>query len=118
MSVSSRIIARLMITTCVAGCIAYGWLYLKQSRVDRHLHERALLQQAREISRYLSIDDAGKLELMLPAALSEAYNSPGSTYRYIIRDEAGRIVAASNYRPELVPRTSQRTSLPITMRWF
>jgi signal transduction histidine kinase len=101
MSVSSRIIARLMITTCVAGCIAYGWLYLKQSRVDRHLHERALLQQAREISRYLSIDDAGKLELMLPAALSEAYNSPGSTYRYIIRDEAGRIVAASNHRPEL-----------------
>ena len=101
MSLSSRIIARLTITTCIASCIAYGWLYLKQSRVQEHLHERTLLQQAREISRYLSVNDSGQPELNLPPALYEAYNRPGSTYRYVIRDDSGSIVARSSGHAEL-----------------
>jgi len=101
MSFSTRIIVRLAITTCIASCIAYGWLYFKQSRVQEHLHERTLLQQAREISQYLSVDDSGQPELNLPPALYEAYNSPGSTYRYVIRDDAGRIVASSSRHAEL-----------------
>jgi hypothetical protein len=101
MSLSSRIIARLTITTCIASCIAYGWLYLKQSRVQEHLDERTLLQQAQEISRYLSVNESGQPELNLPPALYEAYNSPGSTYRYVIQDEAGRIVAGSSRHAEL-----------------
>jgi signal transduction histidine kinase len=101
MSFSSRIIARLTITSCIAACIAYGWLYLKQSRVQEHLHERSLLQQAREISEYLSVNGSGQPELNLPPALYEAYNRPGSTYRYVIRDDSGRIVARSSGHAEL-----------------
>jgi hypothetical protein len=101
MSFSSRIIVRLTITTCIATCIAYGWLYLKQSSVQKHLFERSLVQQAREISQYLSVNDSGQPDLNLPPALSEAYNSPGSTYRYVIRDEAGRIVARSSHHAEM-----------------
>ena len=101
MSFSSRIIARLTITSCIAACIAYGWLYLKQSRVQEHLHERSLLQQAREISEYLSVNGNGQPELNLPPALYEAYNRPGSTYRYVIRDDSGRIVARSSGHAEL-----------------
>src|ERR1700730_7949144 len=101
MSFSSRIIARLTITSCIAACIAYGWFYLKQSRVQKHLHERSLLQQAREISQYLSVDGSGQPELNLPPALYEAYNRPGSTYRYVIRDDSGRIVARSSGHAEL-----------------
>src|SRR5271166_6427187 len=102
MSFSSRIIVRLTITTCIASCVAYGWLYLKQSSVQKHLHERSLLQQAREISQYLSVNDSGRPELNLPPALSEAYNSPSSTYRYVIRDEVGRIVARSSHHADLL----------------
>src|SRR5208337_3219128 len=101
MSFSSRIIVRLTITTFTASCIAYGWLYFKQSRVQKHLHERTLLQQAREISQYLSVNDSGQPELNLPPALYEAYNSPGSAYRYVVRDDAGRIVARSSRHGEL-----------------
>jgi hypothetical protein len=71
MSFSSRIIARLTITSCIAACIAYGWLYLKQSRVQEHLHERSLLQQAREISEYLSVNGSGQPELNLAPAMYE-----------------------------------------------
>jgi hypothetical protein len=98
MSLSSRIIARLTITTLVAAGLAYGWLYLKQSRVEGYLRERALIRQAQEISDYISIRENGSIDLGLPPRLLEAYNSPGSRYRYAIRDEAGRIVATSSRR--------------------
>ena len=98
MSLSSRIIVRLTITTLVAAGVAYGWLYLKQSRVEGYLRERALMRQAQEISDYISIRENGSIDLDLPPRLLEAYNSPGSRYRYAIRDEAGRIVATSSRR--------------------
>jgi signal transduction histidine kinase len=98
MSLSSRIIVRLSITTFVAIGLAYGWLYLKQSRVESYLSQRALLRQAQEISNFISINNTGAMDLRLPPQLAEAYNGPGSRYRYAIRDEAGVIIATSGRR--------------------
>ena len=95
MSLSSRIIIRLTITTAIASGISYGWLYIKQSRVDSYLRQLTLVKQAREISSYIELSPDGSVELALPARLSEAYNNPGSRYRYAVRDNAGRIIVTS-----------------------
>ena len=76
-------------------CVAYGWLYIKAVHVQTYLEQRALLQQAREISDFIAVDGAGVVALNLPPRLSEAYNSVKSGYRYAVRDEGGRIVATS-----------------------
>src|SRR6202163_2869125 len=95
MSLAYKIIQRLMITTLVGTGVAYGWLYLKATYVQNYLEQRALVQQAREIADFIVIGDDGSVALNLPPRLSEAYNSVQSSYRYAVRDEAGRIVAAS-----------------------
>ena len=95
MSLAYKIIKRLMITTLVGTGVAYGWLYLKASRVQSYLEQRALVQQAREISDFISLDESGAVVLNLPPRLSESYNSVKSSYSYAVRDEGGRIVAAS-----------------------
>jgi signal transduction histidine kinase len=95
MSLAYKIIVRLTITTLVGTGVAYGWLYLKASHVQSYLEQRALVQQAREISDFISVNQDGSVALNLPPRLSEAYNSLKSSYRYAVRDEAGRIVAAS-----------------------
>ena len=95
MSLAHKIIKRLMITTLVGTGVAYGWLYLKAAHVQSYLEQRALVQQAREISDFIAVGADGAIALDLPPRLSEAYNSVKSSYRYAIRDEAGRIVAAS-----------------------
>jgi signal transduction histidine kinase len=94
-SLARKIITRLMITTLVGTGVAYGWLYLKATRVQNYLEQRALVQQAREISDFIVIGEDGAATLNLPPRLSEAYNSIKSSYRYAVRDDAGRIVAAS-----------------------
>ena len=113
MSLSSRIIARLAVTSLIAAAIGYGWLYLKQAHVDAYLRERSLVRQAQEISQYLSVNADGSPELGLPAQLAESYNSPGSRYRYAIRDEAGRIVLSSGRRvgplPDFIRPDQHRT---------
>ena len=95
MSLSSRIIIRLTITTAIATGISYGWLYIKQSHVDSYLRQLTLVKQAREVSSYIELSPDGSVEVDLPAKLSEAYNSPGSRYRYAVRDDAGRIIVTS-----------------------
>ncbi len=95
MSLSSRIIIRLTITTAIATGISYGWLYIKQSHVDSYLRQLTLVKQAREVSSYIELNPDGSVEVDLPAKLSEAYNSPGSRYRYAVRDDGGRIVVTS-----------------------
>jgi signal transduction histidine kinase len=95
MSLAYKIIKRLMITALVGTAVAYGWLYLKAAFVQSYLQQLALVQQAREISGFISVDESGAVTLNLPPRLSEAYNSVKSNYSYAVRDEAGRIVAAS-----------------------
>lgn len=95
MSLSSRIITRLSITTVIAAAVSYGWLYIKQSRVDAYLRERTLVRQAQDVAGYISLNADGSVGVDLPPRLSEAYNSPGSRYRYAVRDDGGRIVATS-----------------------
>ena len=103
MSLAARIIIRLSITAVLAGAVAYGWLYIKQSRVESYLRERTLVRQAQEISSFVLQSPDGSIYLNMPSELSEAYNSPDSRFRYAVRDEAGRIVASSGRRVGPLP---------------
>jgi signal transduction histidine kinase len=110
MSLSSRIIARLTVTTLIAVAVGYGWLYWKQAHVDSYLRQRSLERQAEEISHFLAINTRGSVELDLPARLSESYNNPNSRYRYAVRDASDRIILSSGRRVGPVPdfiRTDQ-----------
>ncbi len=91
----------------MATGVAYGWLYLKQSRVEDYLRQQALVRQAEEISNFISIGDDGSIDLRLPSRLLEAYNSPGSRFRYAMRDESGRIVATSGRAVAPLPPFTQ-----------
>src|SRR5258708_34149966 len=93
MSLAHKIIKRLMITTLVGTGVAYGWLYLKAARVQNYLEQRALVQQAREISDFIAIGKDGAVTLDLPPRLSGADTSARRSYPSSWRDEAGRIVA-------------------------
>jgi signal transduction histidine kinase len=103
MSLSSRIIARLTVTTLFAVALGYGWLYLKQARVDSYLRQRALVRQAEEISHFLTVNADGSVELDLPARLAESYNNPNSHYQYAVRDASGRVIQSSGRRIGPVP---------------
>ena len=59
MSLAEKIIRRLMITTLIGTCVAYGWLYAKALHVQTYLEQRALVQQAREISDFIVIGKDG-----------------------------------------------------------
>ena len=54
MSLSSRIIVRLTDHDGRGRAVAYGWLYIKQSRVEAYLRESTLVRQAQEISSFIS----------------------------------------------------------------
>src|ERR1700728_5078113 len=104
MSLSSRIITRLTIATIAATAISYGWLYVKQSRVETYLRQRSLSRQAEELAGYISLNADGSADINLPPKLSEAYNSPGSRYRYAVRDESGRVIVTSGRRIGPLPK--------------
>ena len=112
MSLSSRIIGRLAATTAIAMAVGYGWLYAKQSRVQDHLRGATLKQQAVELSRFISVGADGALDVDLPSYLSEAYGSSRGSYRYAVRDDAGRIVASSGRPVALLPDPVRQADRP------
>jgi signal transduction histidine kinase len=91
-SLSRRITIGLTITMAVASLCAFGWLYLKAEWTDIGLRQQTLLDQARVIASYLTINRRGSLELDLPPRLAEAYTNPYSAYRYAVRDANGQLI--------------------------
>ena len=63
------------------------------------------MRQAEDISSYLSLNASGCVACARPAAANVEIlpTSPGSRYRYAIRDEAGRVVLSSGRRVGPVP---------------
>ena len=91
-SISLRISFSLTIATIVTSICAYGWIYVQARSTEEALRDRALLDQARLIANYLVIDADSPPALQLPAPISNAYERPGSSYRYAVRDQSGRVL--------------------------
>ncbi len=94
-SLLRRIIIRLTVTGLIAIIVAFGWLYIKTVATEAALRNRTLIEQAREVARYLSVKDNGKVTLELPRLFSEAYNQPSSNYRFAILDDSGKPLFSS-----------------------
>lgn len=91
-SLSRRITIGLTSTMVVASLCAFGWLYLKAEWTDIGLRKQTLLDQARVIASYLTVNENGAVEFNLPARLAEAYTSPNGPYRYAVRDANGQLI--------------------------
>ena len=91
-SLSRRITVGLTVTMVAASLCAFGWLYLKAEWTDTGLRKQTLLDQARVIASYLTVNKNGSVEINLPARLADAYNSPDGLYRYAVRDANGQFV--------------------------
>ena len=89
-SLMRRITIGLTATMLIAGLCAFGWLYLKTEWTDAALRQQTLLDQARVIAGYLTIDVHNSISLNLPPRLAEAYSNPESQYRYAVRDSDGQ----------------------------
>jgi signal transduction histidine kinase len=74
----------------VASLCAIGWLYIKTEWTDAALRKQTLLDQARVIAGYLTVNDKNTVSLNLPPRLAEAYSNPESAYRYAVRDANGQ----------------------------
>lgn len=102
-SLLGRTVAGLIITSCLTGLFASGWLYLKARSTDRALREQTLLDQARVVSRYLITNTHGKIELHLPPRLADAYTSAESPFRYAVHNGQGQLVFTSGPRVGPLP---------------
>ena len=91
-SLLRRIAIGLTATIVISGLCAFGWLYLKTKWTDSGLREQALLDQARVIASYLTVNGNGSVELNLPPRLAEAYSSPNTPFHYAVRDANGQFL--------------------------
>ncbi|HVZ53563.1 MAG TPA: ATP-binding protein [Pseudolabrys sp.] len=91
-SLLRRIAFGLTFTIVISGLCAFGWLYLKTKWTDAGLRQQALLDQARVIARYLTVDENGSVRLNLPPRLAEAYGGPNAPFHYAVRDANGQFL--------------------------
>jgi signal transduction histidine kinase len=91
-SLMRRITIGLTATMLIASLCGFGWLYIKSEWTNAALHKQTLLDQARVIASYLSVNNKNGVSLHLPPRLAEAYSNPESAYRYAVRDADGQFL--------------------------
>jgi signal transduction histidine kinase len=105
-------IAALHIAAVAVACIAMpiALYYLLKTAVVE-LHERALQDQAQEVSEYLSFD-GGRWELKLPARLQDSYSEAYGRYAYSIVDPVGQVLFSSLPTGNAILRQDPHQSSP------
>lgn len=87
-----RLAAVMALAIGMAGA-AVGW---RAIATVNSLEDRALQAQARDIRRYLVVAPDGTARLALPTDLDAAYRYSKGADVYVVLDEAGHVIAASN----------------------
>ncbi len=94
-SVVSRIVALHVAAIVVASICMPMALYLMLKSAAQQLHERALRDQAAEISHYLRIGPDGQPRLSLTAALREFYSGAYGRAAFAVLDREGQVLFSS-----------------------
>jgi signal transduction histidine kinase len=94
-SVVSRIVALHIAAIVVASICMPMALYLMLRSAAGHLHERALREQAAEVSRHIRIGPDGRARLSLPTTLSEFYSGAYGRAAFSVLDTQGRVLFTS-----------------------
>jgi signal transduction histidine kinase len=98
-SLQLRLTVELAALFLVASCLAVGGLLYSASLTAGSVADRELGLRAEDLARYVSLDETRKPRLELPSTLKRAYSAAAERSLFAIRDQDGRLVAAST--PEL-----------------
>lgn len=94
-SLRRRLVVAMSLTFLLGLGGAMVYYYFEAYAVGKHLDERTLQSQARELIDALTISDAGNITVALPDNLAKLYTGPDGTSFYSLYDKAGRPVVRS-----------------------
>src|SRR5262249_42206328 len=108
-SISYPISVCLTAATIATSLFAYGWLYWEAVSSENAVRQSALLDQAKLIAGYLSLDERGAPVLHLPPRLVDGYKSSPGHHRYTVRDQNGQVLFGSGEDTGPLPLFRQLT---------
>lgn len=98
-SLRRRLVGAMSLTFLLGLGGAMVYYYFEAYAVGKHLDERTLQSQVRELIGALAISEKGDITISLPDDLAKLYTGPDGTSFYSLYDKAGKPVARS---PNLV----------------
>jgi two-component system, OmpR family, sensor histidine kinase TctE len=98
-SLQLRLTIELAALFLVASCLAVGGLIYSASLTAGSVVDRELELRAEDLARNVSLDESHKARLTLPPTLRQAYSAAAQQSVFAIRDQFGRLIAAST--PEI-----------------
>lgn len=111
-SIRRRLIALHIIAVLVVAVVLPLALYWRIDATARALHERALREQAEQISQYLHRLPDGHFILDLPASIREIYSEGYGRYGFAILTRDGHVLFSTREQVEPLFRADQRRKTP------
>jgi signal transduction histidine kinase len=97
-SLQAQLVLRLAAVLLVAAGVGVAALFHESSQAADALRREELLQRAQELGRLVERGADGTLRVSLSPGLEQAFQAPGGSDLFVIRSEAGNLLATS--RPE------------------
>src|SRR5580698_5443303 len=94
-SIKLRLMTLHLLAILVVAVVLPLALYWRVDATARALHERALRDQAQQITRYLHRSPDGHWALNLPGTLRELYSTDYARYGFAILTQAGEVLFSS-----------------------
>src|SRR4051794_11657241 len=97
-SLQAQFALRLAAVFLLATAAGIGALFYESGQTADALRREELLQRAGELAGLIEPQADGAVQIALPPGLEQTYRVPGTTNLFVVRSEAGQILAAS--KPE------------------
>lgn len=104
-SLRTQLLVNLGLIVALAAATLYGWLYGEFLSAEGKMRDWAVAGQARYVAGYLSVVD-GRVQVNLPDDIGPLYDGPKATRRYVVTDDAGRVLAAAGWSTGDTPRVA------------
>lgn len=95
-SLQAQLAVRLATLYVLATLAAVGALVFQAYSAANELSDEDLSRRAADLAGFVTVDGTGQPRLDLPAKLAAAYGSPAETFVFAVRDQNGRMFAASH----------------------
>jgi signal transduction histidine kinase len=103
-SLQGQLALRLTAVLMIAACLGVAALFHESDQTADALRREELLRRAEALAGVTERTASGTVSIKLSRELDQVFNAPGTTDLFVIRSEAGEILATS--RPDLAPATS------------
>jgi len=112
-SIKQRLIAMHVIAVLAAAVVLPLALYWRVDTTARRLHERALREQAGQITLYLQRKPDGSWTLDLPERLRQLYSAGYERYGFAVLDQDGHVLFSDVEHAEPLFRSDRRQDHPV-----